>query len=86
MGTRESSPDTHLPSSFLVPEGGLNVGAEERVKDLNLRQKWAREAIFNAQQSQIKAYNSEHKEVIYSIGDLVLIDPHKLNLLEAPSR
>jgi hypothetical protein len=71
-----------LPSSFLVPEEGLNVRAEERMKDLNLRREWACKAIFDMQESQIKAYNSKCKEVIYSVGDLVLIDPHKLNLLE----
>jgi hypothetical protein len=71
-----------LPSSFLIPEESLNVKAEERVKALNTRRGWAREAIHLAQARQVKAHNAKHRRVTYEVGDLVLIDPHKLNLLE----
>jgi hypothetical protein len=72
-----------LPSSLLIEEGSLSVGAESRIKELNLRREWAREAIREAQKQQIRNHNTHHQEVTFQVGDLVLIDPHRLNLWES---
>jgi hypothetical protein len=71
-----------VPSTLLLQEGSLNVRAEERIQALNECRNSAREAICLAQEKQSKAYNMHHKLVTYKVGDKVLINPHKLNLLE----
>ena len=36
-----------------------------------------------AADKQARAYDSKYKHMVYKEGDLVLLDPHRLNLIEA---
>ena len=66
----------------LLPEETSNVAAEERARTLLDRRKKAEAAIRVAQERQSKSYNARHKIITYKEGDLVLLNPHKLNLLD----
>ena len=66
----------------LLQQDAPNVLEEECTALMQERHLWAEEAIKIAQEKQVRAHNSCHQPITYKEGDLVLLDPHRLNLID----
>lgn len=58
-------------------------GAQRFINQFRMLRQAARDAIAKAQEKQARAYNKGRKELVFQPGDLVMINPHSLQLKES---